>query len=97
MKTLQDIKDEYAREHGYGDWENLQSDTFSDGEKMESHMDEICLRAQKAALKNAAETAQIEYHNIRTGIKQYAQGLAGNGQIYTVERTSITNEQNLIQ
>lgn len=55
MKTLQEIKNQYAQEQGYDDWESIQFDTLSEGEEMEDHMNEICIRAQKAALENAAE------------------------------------------
>lgn len=53
METLETLKNTYAQEQGYEDWENLQFDTLSEGEEMENHMDEICIRAQKAALENS--------------------------------------------
>lgn len=55
MKTLQEIKNTYAIEEGFYDWEALQSDCQHLCGEMESHMDEICIRAQKVALENAAD------------------------------------------
>lgn len=48
MKTLLEIKNNYAQEQGYEDWKGLQSDCRHLSGKMESHMDKICIRAQKA-------------------------------------------------
>ena len=55
METLETLKNNYAQEQGYEDWENLQFDTLSEGEEMETHMDEICIRAQKVALEKKIE------------------------------------------
>lgn len=46
--TLTEIKNQYAQEHGYEDWEWLKVLCCGPYE-MEVHMDEICIRAQKAA------------------------------------------------
>lgn len=46
MKTLQEIKNTYAQEQGFEDWESVRS---KPGYIVESHMDEICIRAQKVA------------------------------------------------
>ena len=62
MKTLQEIKNTYAIEQGYEDWGDLQDDNLSDGEEMEMHMDEICIRAQKEALEKAAENFYMDWH-----------------------------------
>ena len=55
METLETLKNNYAQEQGYEDWENLQLDTLSEGEEMEDHMAEICIRAQKVALEKKIE------------------------------------------
>ena len=55
MKNLNDIKIQYAQEHAYKDWNELQELHKYNPREIESHMDEICIRAQKAALEKAAE------------------------------------------
>ena len=81
--NLQNLKNNYAQEQGYKDWENLQFDTLSEGEEMEDHMDEICIRAQKAALENAEENAcnSLELYNYE----------------YDTLSKAITNPENLIR
>ena len=82
MGTLLDIKNNYAQEQGYEDWEDLIEDNWKTI-LMESYMNEICIRAQKLALENAAENAtmnldfQLDWHSIN--------------------KESITNEENLIR
>lgn len=58
MKTLQDIKNQYVKEQGYEDWEEMSRRLFIPNE-IEYLMDEICIRAQKAALEKAVENAKI--------------------------------------
>ena len=88
METLETLKNNYAQEHGYEDWENLQLDTLSEGEEMEGHMDEICIRAQKEALEKAVENAKLV-------------PLQGIGFIdfskQMLDKHSITNPENLIR
>lgn len=48
MKTLQEIKNTYAIEQGYEDWEHLLRKNYWNDGDIELHMDEICIRAQKA-------------------------------------------------
>ena len=82
MKTLQEIKNHYAQEQGYEDWEDLIEDNWKTI-LMESHMNEICIRAQKLALEKAAENAtmnfdfQLDWH--------------------VINKESIINENNLIR
>ena len=85
MKTLQDIKDEYAQEQGYEDWRELRKfQQDYNNLYFERDMNEICLRAQKAALKNAAEnTEDLKYIDV--------------GGYRILDTTSIINEQNLIR
>ena len=62
MKTLQEIKNNYAQEQGYEDW-----DTFLNyyggrhPEWFDQHMTEICIRAQKEALEKAANKEELSY------------------------------------
>lgn len=83
METLQEIKEDYAQEQGFHDWEGLQSDCRHLSGKMESHMDKICIRAQKVALEKAAESLQqcsCSFYND-----------------YQSQKKQITNPENLIR
>ena len=79
---LQTIKNNYAQDHGYEDWEDLIEDNWKTI-LMEYHMNEICIRAQKESLEKAAENAKIEM-DLQTDW-------------YFVNKESITNEENLIR
>ena len=79
---LQTLKNNYAQEQGYEDWEDLIEDNWKTI-LMESYMNEICIRAQKLALENAVENAKIEM-DLQTDW-------------YFVNKESITNEENLIR
>ena len=89
MRTLLEIKNHYAQEQGYEDWGDLRDYNQSDGEEMEYYMNEICIRAQKAALECAAENVTTVHHS-----KQSCDEIVRAVQ-YT--KHSITNEQNLIR
>lgn len=82
METLKNLKDTYAQEQGYEDWGLFAYDVENEIE-MEDHMDEICIRAQKAALEKAAENAKIE--------------MDLQLDWYFVSKESITNPENLIR
>ena len=87
---LQTLKNTYAQEQGYEDWNDMRKlfrEKLLTFVEMTTHENEICIRAQKAALENAAENAKFGY-----GI-----GGVGSSTQYIIDRTSITNEQNLIQ
>ena len=79
---LQTLKNNYAQEQGYEDWEDLIEDNWKTI-LMESYMNEICIRAQKLALEKAVENAKIEM-DLQTDW-------------YFVNKESITNEENLIR
>ena len=83
MKTLQEIKNHYAKEQGYEDWRELQEFHSRNPREIESYMNEICIRAQKLALEKAVENAKIEM-DLQTDW-------------YFINKESITNEQNLIR
>ena len=78
---LQTLKNNYAQEHGFPDWEGLQADFYGTNE-LEEHMDEICIRAQKAYRDNILE----KIHNINFTHNE--------GYIKTI--SAITNPENLI-
>lgn len=89
MKTLQEIKNNYAQELDCKDWQDLIMKTWSD-DNMEKYYDEICIRAQKEALKKAAENAKMTALDF----------MCDCGQSYndwSIDRNSITNPENLIR
>lgn len=86
MKTLLEIKNQYSQEQGYNDWDDLWHDHINRLLDFELHMDEICIRAQKAALEKAAENAVA-----------YKLAYPNNISKAVVEKDSITNPENLIQ
>lgn len=86
MKNLQEIKDTYAQEQGYEDWEDLRIEFYGDARplRIEEFMDEICIRSQKAALEKAADNSWINGSEFsRCGCE--------------IDSTSITNPKNLIR
>ena len=101
MKTLQEIKNNYAQEQGYEDW-----DTFLNyyggrhPEWFDQHWTEICIRAQKKALEKAAENAEIHRLNLVSGYKftgKNTVNLSGERTIFSIHKESITNPENLVQ
>ena len=101
MNTIQEIKNSYAQEQGYEDWETLIHSVINHAGingryaaiiTVEKHLNEVCLRAQKAALENAAENA------VTTTEEHYIAGHIGlTADRVIIDRSSITNEQNLIR
>ena len=79
---LQTLKNNYAQEQGYEDWEDLIEDNWKTI-LMESHMNEICIRAQKLALEKAAENATMLFDAVYDW--------------HAVNKESIINENNLIR
>lgn len=83
---LQTLKNTYAQEQGYEDWDDFISD--QPVYRREEHYDEICIRAQKAALEKAAERGRLV-------------PLQGIGFIdfskHMLDKKSITNPENLIR
>lgn len=93
MKILQEIKNNYAQEQGFEDWETLIHSVINhagiNGKyaaiiAVEKHLNEICLRAQRAVLENAAENTSTQYVRPKTFH-------------YKEIEDFITNEQNLIR
>ena len=78
---LHTLKNNYAQEQGYEDWEQL--DMLSGREEITKHIDEICIRAQKEALEKAVDNVKIEM-DLQTDW-------------YFINKESITNEENLIR
>lgn len=88
MKTLQEIRENYAKENGFADWEQL--DMLAGRQEINEHIDEICIRAQKLVLENAAENARTKTVTVQ-GQDEYIHDDE------VVDRTSITNPENLIR
>ena len=78
---LQTLKNNYAQEQGYEDWEQL--DMLSGREEITKHIDEICIRAQKEALEKASENATMLFDAVYDW--------------HAVNKESIINENNLIR
>lgn len=109
MKTLQEIKNNYAQEHGYEDWEGLRIEFYGDARplRIEGFMDEICIRAQKVALENAAESRNkffrtAEMRDLEIQLRKEEISYSRMIEIINEKavgfyRTSITNPENLIR
>lgn len=98
MKNLQEIKEDYALEQGYEEWEHLINDMQPHSNMyLEQAMDEICIRAQKEALEKAAENGKIEIlvpsSSVPKSVKQYK----NSDGVVRVNMSSITNPENLIR
>lgn len=90
MKTLQTIKDDYAKEQGFNDWNDL---LFKLGKQeryhtLDTHFDSVIKLYAMECLKKASERVKTAHHT-----KQPIEDI-----IKAVELTkqSINNENNLI-
>ena len=82
--NLQNLKNTYAQEQGYPNWNELRY--WRDiSEVADGYMDEICIRAQKEALEKAS----------KNGVA-YKLSYPNNTSKAVVEKSSITNHENLI-
>ena len=86
MKTLEDIKEEYARENGFDDWVEILFGTNKPVE-LEDYFDKItklyAKEVAREALKNASENACL-IESIR------------NSAVYdTIDKQSILDESNI--
>ena len=107
MKTLQEIKDKYAIEQGYEDWEYLLRKNYWNDGDIELHWTEICIRAQKEALEKAAKSGNrffktAEMRDLETQLSKEEISYSRMIEIINEKadvfyRTSIPNEQNLIR
>lgn len=80
---LNTLKNDYAQEQGYEDWVDLAIHHELKSDRLDQHWTEICIRAQKAALENAAKNTSTQYVRPKTFH-------------YKEIENFITNEQNLI-
>lgn len=88
--TLQDIKNTYAQEQGCEDWVELVIINELNSDRLDKHWTEICIRAQKAVLEKAAE-------NVKIKMKDDISELSMMDDWSEIDRTSITNPENLIR
>lgn len=91
--NLETLKNNYAQEQGYEDWEQLVM--ISGLEEITKHIGEICILAQKAALENATENAKIKMEEYYVG--EVADHIGLTASKHVVDRTSIQNPENLIR
>ena len=95
METLENLKNDYAKEQGYEEWEHLTNDMQPHSNMyLEQAMNEICIRAQKEALEKAAENAETKTEEYYVGKIQGHIGLTASRII--IDRNSITTPENLI-
>lgn len=98
MKTLTEIKNEYARERGYEDWNDIRND-FRDKlltlHEMTIHEREVCLRSQKLALEKAVENLSKFLNTPETQDLKIL--FSKDEKAIEFFRTSIINEINLIR
>ena len=96
MKSLEEIKNEYAKEQCVDNWVCLIS--MNGYNEFEKHINNICMLAQKQALKNASENANLQKYNSNKEKYSFIDGYYnGLGIAYTVNKESITNENNLVK
>lgn len=85
--TLEDIQNEVAEKHGYGSWDRIYLVAHTN-----ALWPEVCKRyateCVKASLEKASENASVN--------SSYVAGQCMDSDDYTVDKTSITSEQNII-
>lgn len=99
-KRLEDIKNEYSKEHNYADWEEMINDAAH--WMVEKHMDDICIRYAREVAQASLEIAN---ENSELLVKIEGNKLAGNvqktayiperGYMISVYKESITNPDNI--
>ena len=93
METLETLKNNYAQEQGYEDWEELRRELYGDMPKLriEEYYDEICIRAQKAALKKVKERLERKIELTSE------MGMERENWAFSQSYRIITNPENLIR
>lgn len=96
MERLRDIKNEYAKEKGFDDWDHFTYKMYKF--QHEEHMDKVtelyAREVAQAALEKAAEAACVEYYDgkYKTSMEEYYTEIGGS---VSVDKESITNESNI--
>ena len=83
MKTLEQIKDDYAVSQGFENWRNLFLNTSECFESFEYYENEVMILTQKECLKLASENAFNHF-------------IAVSDSVQTNVRKAITNENNIV-
>ena len=99
MKTLEEIKNEFAIEISYNSWSEFKMINNRNIIKIERAMDEVAKRYAKevaiASLEKASQKAMIKYS--QDGKKdEFSKIFANQKEMFTICKSSITNEKNII-
>lgn len=86
MKTLEQIKNDYALSKGYLSWKSLLSTLSFNTDFICKYENEVMVLVQKECLKRASENA-----------KTIKSGNSGSWYDASVNKESITNENNIIK
>lgn len=86
MKTLEQIKNDYAVSEGFDDWWHLDFYT-SDWDLLNNHWKNVCIIAQKECLKIASYNVDYEYTFLYSSERNVGDEVA----------KQITNENNIIK
>lgn len=102
MKTLQQIKNEYAVKWNFEHWIDLLECNSGLEFEIDRHINELLTLVQKECLKNASDKANLDKYNCdRFGHRYYNGTTDGvsleNGSLYEVNKKSITDENNIIK
>lgn len=85
--NLAEVKDDYARKHGWENWEDLKANLDRDELSLEVHMEKVSMRYSReccmASLDKAAENAEADYEYMEGHYMPY------------VQSDSITNHENI--
>ena len=97
MKTLEEIKNEFARELSYNSWSEFRMINNRNIIKIEGAMDKVAKRYARevaiASLAKASEKAKINCNHEE--IKKEFTDI-DSGYLYFVDKSSITNEENIV-
>ena len=92
MKTLQEIKDEYAKENSYDNWEDLTSTYKYSIFKYQDHLNEV---SHRYALEVARETQRRCAENAKTKLGKRQVGNLKFVLDEVVDKSSILDPKNL--
>ena len=97
MKTLEEIKNEFARELSYNSWSEFRMINNRNIVYIEGAMDEVAKRYAKevaiASLEKASESAKVNCNHEEIQ-KEFTD--IDSGYLYFVDKSSITNEENIV-
>src|SRR5690606_34723483 len=95
MKDWKTIKDNYAREQGYDDWNEILYST-DDPNELDIHIDAVSLLRAKESLDNAGENSKVLTKNTETGNElEVISWTDARNVKFSVSKQSITNENNI--